>query len=260
MPTQCPRIDDIIDGLGQSHYISTLDLTKGYWQVPVAVEDQPKTAFVTPFGLFQFKVVPFGLQGAPATFQKLMDRVIAGLSDFTATYLDDVIIFSETWEKHLEHVQTTLQRLREAGLTVKAKKSQFGAKYCSYLGHVVGGGVVQPGATKVQAVQEFPAAVTKKQVRTFLGLSDYYRRFIPQYAAIASPLTDLTRKAAPSDVIWTDSCDQAFQKLKTLLSNSPILASPDFTQQFILQTDASDRGIGAVLSQLDGTGMDRPVA
>ncbi|XP_064399260.1 uncharacterized protein LOC135345747 [Halichondria panicea] len=255
-----PRIDDLIDGLGRSHYISTLDLTKGYWQVPVAVEDRPKTAFVTPFGLFQFKVMPFGLQGAPATFQRLMDRVIAGLSDFTATYLDDVIIFSETWEKHLEHVRTTLQRLRKAGLTVKAKKSQFGAKYCTYLGHIVGGGVVQPGSTKVQAVREFPVPVTKKQVRTFLGLSGYYRRFIPQYADIASPLTDLTRKAAPSDVIWTDTCEQAFQKLKTLLSTSPILASPDFTQQFILQTDASDRGIGAVLSQLDGTGMDRPVA
>ena len=164
-----PRIDDLIDGLGRSHYISTLDLTKGYWQVPVAAEDRPKTAFVTPFGLFQFKVMPFGLQGAPATFQRLMDRVIAGLSDFTATYLDDVIIFSEMWEKHLEHVRTTLQRLRKAGLTVKAKKSQFGAKYCTYLGHIVGGGVVQPGSTKVQAVREFPAPVTKKQVRTFLG-------------------------------------------------------------------------------------------
>lgn len=184
-----PRIDDLIDGLGRSHYISTLDLTKGYWQVPVAAEDRPKTAFVTPFGLFQFKVMPFGLQGAPATFQRLMDRVIAGLSDFTATYLDDVIIFSETWEKHLEHVRTTLQRLRKAGLTVKAKKSQFGAKYCTYLGHIVGGGVVQPDATKVQAVREFPAPVTKKQVRTFLGLSGYYRRFIPLSMPHLSPLT-----------------------------------------------------------------------
>ena len=110
-----------------------------HWQVPVALEDRPKTAFVTPYGLFQFKVMPFGLQGAPATLQRLMDRVITGLSDFSATYLDDVIIFSQTWEEHLKHVRATLERIRKAGLTVKAKKSQFGAEHCTYLGHIVGG-------------------------------------------------------------------------------------------------------------------------
>ena len=185
--------------------------------------------------------MPFGLQGAPA----IMDRVIAGLSDFSATYLDDVIIFSQTWEEHLKHVRATLERLRKAGLTVKAKKSQCGAEHCTYLGHIVGGGVVQPDFAKVHAVQEFPVPTTKKQVRTFLGLSGYHRGFIPQYA---SPLTDLTRKLAPNDVIWTDKCDQAFLRLKSLLCTSPILASPDFSRLFVLQTDASDRG-----SQLDSS-------
>ena len=255
-----PRIDDLIDGLGRSHYISTLDLTKGYWQVPLAVEDRPKTAFVTPHGLYQFKVMPFGLQGAPATFQRLMDRVIAGLSEFTSTYLDDVIIFSETWEEHLQHIRATLERLRKAGLTVKAKKSQFGADHCTYLGHIVGGGIIQPDTGKVEAVRDFPIPTTKKQLRTFLGLSGYYRRFIPQYSTIASPLTDLTKKSAPNDIEWTADCDHAFQRLKSLLCTAPILASPDFDRQFLLQTDASDRGIGAVLSQVDDNGIERPVA
>ena len=255
-----PRIDDLIDRLGNSRYISTLDLTKGYWQVPVAVEDRPKTAFSSPFGLYQFRVMPFGLQGAPATFQRLVDGVIAGLEDFTSTYLDDVVIFSNTWEDHLKHIRSTLDRIRKAGLTVKAKKSQFGADHCVYLGHLVGGGMVQPEAAKVEAVRNFPVPTTKKQVRTFLGLSGYYRRFIPQYASIALPLTDLTRKSSPNEVIWTDVCDQAFLKLKSLLCSSPILASPNFQRPFVLQTDASDRGIGAVLSQEDEDSVERPIA
>ena len=147
-----PRIDDLIDGLGNSRYTSTLDLTKGYWQVPVAMEDRPKTAFLTTYGLYQFRVLPFGLQGATTTFRRLMDGVIAGLGDFTSTYLDDVIIFIDTREDHLRYVRTTLERLREAGLTVKAKKSQFRADHCVYLGHLVGGGIVQHDSAKIQAV------------------------------------------------------------------------------------------------------------
>ena len=143
---------------------------------------------------------------------------------------------------------------------MKAKKSQFGAEHCTYLGHIVGGGVVQPDFAKVHAVREYPVPTTKKQVRTFLGLSGYYRRFIPQYAVIVSPLTDLTRKLAPNDVIGTDKCDQAFLQLKPLLCTSPILVSPDFSRPFVLQTDASDRGIGAGLSQLDSSGLERPMA
>ena len=204
--------------------------------------------------------MPFGLQGAPATFQRLMDGVIAGLEDFTSTYLDDVVIFSNTWEDHLKHIRSTLDRICKAGLTVKSKKSQFGADHCVYLGHLVGGGMVQPEAAKVEAVRNFPVPTTKKQVRTFLGLSGYYRRFIPQYASIALPLTDLTRKSSPNEVIWTDVCDQAFLKLKSLLCSSPILASPNFQRPFVLQTDASDRGIGAVLSQEDEDSVERPIA
>ena len=254
-----PRVDDIIDRLGKAKYFSTLDLTKGYWQVPVAAGDRVKIAFSTPFGLYQFTVMPFGLQGAPATFQRLMDRVIRGLEDYTAAYLDDLIIFSETFDEHLHHIQEVLLRLRKAGLTAK-KKCFFGADSCIYLGHVVGGGVVCPELSKLDAVESFPVPKTKKDVRAFLGLAGYYRRFIPNFALVAVPLTDLTKKAAPVTVEWSKSCEQSFNELKKSLCSAPVLASPDFDREFVLQTDASDRGIGAVLSQFDEQGQEHPIA
>ena len=255
-----PRIDELIDKLGKSSFISTIDLTRGYWQVPVAKEDRHKTAFATPYGFYQFNVMPFGLQGAPATFQRLMDQVLQGLEEFSAAYLDDVVIYSETWEEHLEHVRRVLQKLREAGLTVKMKKCQFGMSHCLYLGHMVGSGDVRPEPTKVLAVKAFPVPTTKKQVRVFLGLTGYYRRFIPDYATVAAPLTDLTKKEARNRVIWTTKCANAFQRLKDTLCSAPVLRRPDFKQPFILQTDASERGVGAVLSQHDDMGQEHPVA
>ena len=197
-----PRID-LIDRLGKAKYITALDLTWGYLGILADARGskrQHKTAFTTPFGLFQFKVMPFGLNGAPASFQT-MDQVINGLYNFTAAYLDDLVIFSNTCEERLEHIQSVLQRLRGAGLTAKPKKCQFGMEYCIYLGHVVGGGALRPEALKVEAVEQFKAPETKKQVRAFLGLTGYYRKFIPNYATIAAPLTDLMRKSAPNNVV-----------------------------------------------------------
>ena len=143
---------------------------------------------------------------------------------------------------------------------MKKKKCQLGMSHCLYLGHVVGGGTVKPEQSKVEAVWQWKAPRTKKQVRSFLGLTGYYRRFIPYYATIAAPLTDLTKKAAPNQVNWTTSCEEAFQELKRMLCSYPILCAPDFDKPFVLQTDASDRGIGAVLSQSDADGLDHPIA
>ena len=255
-----PRIDDLIDRLGKAKFITTLDLTRGYWQVPMAKASRHLTAFTTPFGLFQFRVMPFGLQGAPATFQRLLDKVLQGLEDYAAAYIDDLVIHSTTWEEHLTEIQTVFQRLRLAGLTAKPQKCQLGMSRCVYLGHVVGGGLVQPERSKVQGVESFPTPTNKKQVRCFLGMTCYYRKFIQDYASIATPLTDLTKNAAPNQVVWTDRCERSFQKLKNLLCSEPVLRSPDFTKEFILQTDASDVGVGAVLSQLDEEGADHPVA
>ena len=253
------RIDDLIDRVGEAKFITTLDLSWGYWQVPVRKEDQPKTAFTTPYGLFQFRVMPFGLQGAPATFQRMMDCLLDSIN-YAAAYLDDVIIYSNSWSEHLRHVSSILQRLADAGLTVKPKKCQFGMSSCAYLGHIMGNGEVRPGVSKVKAIEDFPLPVSKRQVRAFLGLTGYYQRFIPHYAQIAAALTDLTRKEASNRVNWTPGCQQAFDELKRILCSSAVLRSPDFTRPFILQTDASNRGVGAVLSQRDTNGVEHPVA
>ena len=254
-----PCIDDLIDTLGNAKFITALDLTRGYWQMPVAAGDQHKTAFTTPFGLFQFQVMPFGLNGAPASFQRMMDRVVDDLQDFVAAYLDDLIVHSNTCEDHLKHVRVIMQRQRETGLTVKPTKCQFGVEQCVYLGHVVGGGTVRPEASKVKTVEEFAVPTTKKGVRAFLGLTGYYRKFIPNYSSVPAPLTDLTRKSAPNNVCWNSKCDKAFKELKKLLYTSPVLRNPDIARPFILQTDASDRGVGAVLSQKDDNREERPI-
>ena len=193
-----PRVDEILDQLGGAKYLTKLDLARGYWQVPVDENAKKLTAFITPFGLYQFKVMPFGLNGAPATFQRLMDGVVHGISGFTAAYLDDLVIFSQSWEEHVVHVRKVLGRLREAGLTAKPEKCQMGMRKCAYLGYVVGGGEVRPQEGKVEAVRRCEVPRTKKDVRMFLGLSGYYRRFIPHYSEIAAVLSDLTRKDRPA--------------------------------------------------------------
>ena len=177
-----PRVDDQLGG----HGTTSLDLSKGYWQVPVREEDRPKTAF-TPHGLYQFHMMPFGLKGAPATFQHMMNSLLRGLETYTAAYLDNVIIHSPTWEEHLKHIQVVLARLRETNLTIKPMKCQFGMQNCTYLGHTVGNGQVKPEIEKLDAVREFPQPSSKKKVRAFLGLTGYYRKFIPQLHSLTLP-------------------------------------------------------------------------
>ena len=261
-PYPMPRVDDLIDRVSSANFISTLDLTKGYWQVPVANSDRHKTAFTTPYSLFQFKRMPFGLRGAPATFQRMVDKLLDGMNDFADAYIDDIIVYSTSWEAHKLHLETVLQRIQSAGLTVKRKKCQFAMPECVYLGHSVGSGKVSPEQVKVQAVLDFPVPTTKKEVHSFLGLTGYYRKFIPQYLSLdlASPMSDLPHKSAPNAVPWTSDCTIAFEKLKRALCGPPVLKSPEWNKTFVLQTDASDRGVGAVLSQMDQSGVDRPVA
>ena len=172
-----------------------------------------------------------------------MDKVIKGLHQFAKAYLDDVVIFSSSWEDHLRHVRIVLSRFKEAGLTVKVSKCQFA---CNYLGQ--------------EAIKKYPVPVTKTQVRSFLGLTGYYRRFIPNYATVAYSLTELTRKAKPEKVEWTEECSKAFEGLKQILMSEPVISSADFSKPFILQTDASEVGVGAILSQTDDEGLDHPVA
>ncbi len=253
-----PRVDELLDRLGTTRFYSTLDLTKGYWQIPLSPLSKEKSAFTTPFGLHQFVTLPFGLFGAPATFQRLMDKILRPHTAYAAAYLDDIIIYSQDWQRHMVHLREVLRALRGAGLTANPKKCAIGRVEVRYLGFHLGHGQVRPQIDKTAAIAACPRPKTKKEVRQFLGLAGYYRRFIPDYSELTSPLTDLTKKEVPDTVPWTERCQQVFTQVKAALCGGPLLHSPDFSLPFLLQTDASDRGLGAVLTQEIG-GEERPV-
>ncbi len=253
-----PRVDELLDRLGAARFYSTLDLTKGYWQIPLSPLSKEKTAFTTPFGLHQFVTLPLGLFGAPATFQRLMDKVLRPHSAYAAAYLDDIIIHSNDWQRHMEHLRAVLKALRVAGLMANPRKCAIGRVEVRYLGFHLGHGQVRPQIDKTAAVAACPSPKTKKEVRQFLGLAGYYRRFVPNFSDLTSPLTDLTKKEALDPVQWTELCQQALTKVKAALCGGPLLHSPNFDLHFLLQTDASDRGLGAVLAQVVG-GEERPV-
>ncbi len=253
-----PRVDELLDRLGTARFYSTLDLTKGYWQIPLSPLSKEKSAFTTPFGLHQFVTLPFGLFGAPATFQRLMDKILRPHTAYAAAYLDDIIIYSQDWQRHMVHLREVLRALRGAGLTANPKKCAIGRVEVRYLGFHLGHGQVRPQIDKTAAIAACPRPKTKKEVRQFLGLAGYYRRFVPDYSELTSPLTDLTKKEVPDTVPWTERCQQVFTQVKAALCGGPLLHSPDFSLPFLLQTDASDRGLGAVLTQEIG-GEERPV-
>ena len=245
-----PRIDDLLDALHGARWFSTLDLKSGYWQVPIMERDKEKTVFRTSSGqLYEFNQVPFGLCNAPATFSRLMDGVLAGLHWETCLfYLDDIIVFSSTWEEHLARIRQVFERLRHSNLKLGAEKCAFAAKEVSYLGHRVTEEGLLPNSALLATIREIPPPKTATEVRSFLGLAGYYRRYVKNFAAIASPLHASTRK----DMVfhWSTSCQDAFDLLKMLLTTSPITAFPDFNQPFRLYTDASTAGLGAILAQV----------
>ena len=253
-----PRIDDTLETLAGSHWFTTSDLLSGYWQVEMAKEDREKTAFCTQEGLFEFKVMPFGLCNAPATFQRLMDLILAGVQWSTClVYIDDIVIPGRTSEEHMGNLRVVLQKLREAGLRLKLSKCSFFQRQVGYLGHIVSREGVATDPAKTEKVAAWPCPTSVTEVQQFLGLASYYRRFIRNFAEIAKPLHRLTEKAQGFQ--WTNQCDDAFRELKQRLTSAPILAFPDFSQPFILDTDASQTGIGAVLSQVQ-EGQERVVA
>ena len=254
-----PRIDDTLDTLAGAKWFSTLDMVSGYWQVEVADEDKEKTAFCTPDGLFEFNVLPFGLCNGPATFQRLMDLVLTNLQwSSCLVYLDDVIVVGRTFTEHLRNLESVFQRLRKAGLKLKPKKCAFFRREVLYLGHIVSHEGIATDPAKTSKVAQWPTPTTTKEVQKFLGFAGYYRRFIRDFAAMAKPLHRLTERNAHFK--WTVECQRAFEDLRGRLTTTPVLAYPDYTKPFILDTDASDFGIGAVLAQRDEDGQERVVA
>ena len=211
--------------------------------------DKEKTAFSTPFGLYQFRVMPFGLCNAPSTFQRLMELVLRGLQWETClVYLDDIIIFSHTIEEHLQRLKEVFDRLREAGLKLKPGKCHLLQKSVHYLGHIVSSNGVETDPGKTKIINAWSTPTKLKELRQFLGITSYYRRFVKDFACTAAPLYCLTEEGKPWN--WTDECQEAFELLKRKLVSPPILAFPDFNCTFVVDCDASNNGLGAVLSQL----------
>jgi hypothetical protein len=243
-----PRIDESLDALGGSRYFSTLDLTSGYWQVELDETAKTKAAFATRSGLWEWQVLPFGLTSAPSTFERLMETVLRGLHWKTLLiYLDDIIVFSPDLDSHLERLQEVFQRLMVAGLKLKPEKCHLFAKKVHYLGHVVSAQGIETEDDKTQAVQQWPTPKHKTDIRAFLGTCGYYRRFIKKYSEVSRPLSQACAKNSPFQ--WTTECQTAFSQLKAALTTAPILAYPNYSIPFILDTDASQVGSGAVLSQ-----------
>ena len=221
-----PRIDDALDCLHGAKYFSSIDLRSGYWQIAVDDMDREKTAFVTPDGLYQFKVMPFGLCNAPATFERMMDTLLRGFKwSIWLCYLDDVIVFSPTFDTHLERLGSILSVFRNAGLQLNSSKCHFGRQQLTMLGHLVDSSGVRPDPDKVRAVQNFPVPTCTKEVRSFLGLCSYFRRFVNNFADVARPLTDLLKKDVPFS--WGTAQATAFSTLIKLLTTPPILAHLD---------------------------------
>ncbi|CAF1123382.1 unnamed protein product, partial [Didymodactylos carnosus] len=246
---QAGRLDVPVYATGKRIRASVL-ITVGFWQVELDEESKEKTAFVTHDGLFQFTVMPFGLTNAPATFQHLMDVILSGLKwRCCLVYLDDVIIFSSTFDQHLKGINDVLGRLRQSNLALKASKCHFCHRELKYLGHIVSTKGTRPDPEKLKAVRDFPVSYKAKGVRSFLGLTVYYRRFIQDYATIAEPLLQLIGVKRSPVFVWIPECQDSFDELKQKLITSPIISYPDFNHPFILQLDAFDYGLGAVLAQ-----------
>nr|XP_049701809.1 uncharacterized protein LOC126055664 [Helicoverpa armigera] len=253
-----PQINEILDQLGQSKYFSTLDLCSGFHQIEVSNKDIPKTAFTVPQGHFEFKRMPFGLKNAPATFQRLMNTALAGLQGIHCyVYLDDIVIYSHDLSSHCEKLVKIFDRLRKHNLKLQPDKCEFFRKEVGYLGHTISDKGVSPNPDKVKAVSQFPVPKCPKDVKSFLGLVSYYRRFIPDFSKTAKPLTTLLKKDIP--FFWSNEQQIAFEELKGKLISAPILIYPDFSKPFVLTCDASNYAISAILSQGE-IGKDRPIA
>lgn len=252
-----PRMEDCVDSVGSAKFVTKIDLLKGYYQVPLTPRAQEVSAFITPSGLYSYNVMSFGLRNAPATFQRLMNCVVSGLEG-CAVYLDDVVVYSQTWEEQRCRLRALFDRLVDAKLTINLAKCEFVKATVTYLGKVVGQGEVRPVREKVRAIDSFPVPTTKKELMRFLGMIGYYRGFCANFSTVVAPLTDLLK--ANNKFEWSPSCQGAFMNAKLLLSTAPVLVAPRWDRAFQIQVDASQVGAGAVLLQKDDNGVDRPVS
>lgn len=243
-----PVIDELLDELAGARWFSKLDLKAGYHQIRVAPGEEHKTAFQSHNGHYEFKVMAFGLTGAPATFQHAMNDSLAPvLRKYALVFFDDILIYINSYDDHLRHLAHVLEILKRDQWQVRRTKCAFAQECIAYLGHVISGDGVATDETKIQSIRDWPTPATLKELRGFLGLTGYYRKFIQHYAILSQPLSALLKKGVL--FMWTDATETAFQVLKSALISAPVLALPNFSLPFMIDTDACNVGIGAVLSQ-----------
>lgn len=255
-----PRIDDILVKTKNCRWYTVVDLNSAFWSIPISKKDRYKTAFVTQNGHFQWCCLPFGLKNSPAIFQRVLSNVIRenNLDKFCSNYIDDIIIFSETFQNHIQHICKLLKVLLEEGFRVKLEKCDFAKQSVKYLGHILGINTVRPSSDNLIAIKEFPQPSTKKQIRQFLGKINFYHEYIPKYSEILEPLHNLLRNNVV--FVWSDSCEKSFSEIKKYLSSGPILSIFDPEKETVIYTDASGIGLGAILKQKQENGILLPVA
>jgi hypothetical protein len=242
-----PAVEELLDELHGAQFFTKLDLRSGYHQVRMHQVDVEKTAFRTHHGHFEFLVMAFGLCNAPSTFQALMNEALSKfLHKFVLVFFDDILVYSRTWEDHLQHLASVLAQLCHHQLYLKQSKCAFAQDTVGYLGHAISAKGVEADPNKVQDVDRWPTPMSVADIRSFLGLAGYYRRFIHHYASIAEPLTTLLRR---QQFHWSEAAIAAFQRLKQALQTAPVLRLPDFVVPFVVECDASGTGIGVVLQQ-----------
>lgn len=246
-----PRVNEILDRLGKSYYLSKIDLNDFFWQIPLSDDSKEKTAFCVPgHGLFQFKRLPFGLHNSAQCSQRLMGSLFGSTDYKVFAYLDDIIIATSTFEEHMEVLNFVFNRLSYAGLTINFAKSQFCLSNLKYLGYVIDGAGLRTDPEKVSTILNFPKPTTYTELKRFIGIIDWYRRFVRNFATHAAPLHDLTKgKSKNKRIEWTSAANKSFTDLKAALTSSPVLNTPDFSQKFSIHCDASDVGLGAVICQ-----------
>jgi len=243
-----PLIDNCLNALSGSSWYNTLDLRSGYYNIPIAEEDRDKSAFITRSGCYRFTVMPFGLTCTPSVFQRLMDFVLCGLSYLTClVYLDDIVVFGRSFDEQLERLDEVFRQIRKANLKLKPSKCSLFQRSVEFLGHVVSEAGIAMQKEKIAAIRDWPPCRNLTEVRAIMGTCGYYRRFVTDFSLIASPLYGLMKKGV--DFVWTKECQEAFEELKQRLISGPILALPVNEGTYILDTDASHVGLGAVLSQ-----------
>jgi len=252
-----PNVEECVEKASKWKYISVFDLNRGFWQVNLTERAIRAAAILTPLGKYEPLIMNMGMKNAPFTFQLLMDIICSDIQEFTTPFQDDTAVGALDWKEHLANIEVFLKKIKTAGMTTNALKSQVAQDYVEFLGHKIGQGYRTPTEAKIAAVKDFRTPLTKRDVRSFLGLVGYYQRYVPQYSELCASLTDSLKKTEPDPIVWNETKQESFVALKNALTSQPVLRSPNYSETFIVQVDCSDRGMGVVLSQ-DFEGEEHP--